>query len=1093
MKTAGIDNDITITDDIRFILKTTDSEGCLSTPYKVNRVTIYFIAREFTNQNVSEYVSEVVDPKLQKQYEEAKQLACSSPTEENLNNLNNIKLKINNSKFTSSYYFKEAIPIKIFGGYVDEVIGVTDVNNDPHQHNHVTYTSSYSPAWLNPDLVPIETKSQVEQDNILVLESEGQFHLDWSALGTREGDYFICWNWTPNIAGSNLSAHQMFNIGSNTKMTASIPTHYTKADKYEILMDRYLPSMFKTFISDNDLSPYVLSELNKSVAKGFTFIEDFVNQIIDLLDANSIHEQLIPLLSNLFNLNLKSNDPTLWRKQTKKAIANFKRKGTLGGLKSALSDAGMSLLKLTKLWQVSSKYTYQEHFVNVDNSKKFTLSKSVILPIIEDNFELWHRGANSNTWIKLDSSYIDIQYEDKFILNWLGDLDVGDSIRVLYQFSEIPSEEQSLDLYIRSLDLMDKRDEREQDYPVKNWNIRVLEEDDPLFDLIVNSRHPIVDPIVWGKIRTEFPYSENVYNMEEYNGSARDSFNSCDISKDFIDSCKNCQASVLSIDVEVEDLSNARISECRQAIEEFVPFHSTIHSLNFIGSNNEFVKSPIEEIQSIIKFTYEDVMIAGEAQQIFTRALSNSNRDLVKRNMLANMSDVSGSINGTAYNKKIMLYAPGTSTESDLYNPAFSNKSRRFDKLNVNITNISGDPLDNSNLLEVLAPSTNSGIYSVSSVSQGSFEVISRNLYAVIEPIDKSQFEFRISNKIYDQSLANIFQKDMFAFTSSFDFYNKKIITQKDIDDNVEAGPVYKLKIIDGIDIFEYDILQVLPNNKLIIKGPDNSDEFYIGKTNMNWQILGNGTVIGSGSDGTFAISRRGLVDLGSPPIDDIRDLVRIGDYVLYDEKQYKIKSFVNNENYKFYIEDYVAGDVGGVDVTIYRRIIENCVGQFDYSGMLLETLSNYESLLGIENGANSGGLLTKSNKLKENYLILIGTQYYSILDIDGINITLDGPINDWTTLGTSVNFTIYRFESQSLYIPESVEPPIPEYTFSQIMRSENEVITNAIELNFISNKILNAANSHGTGNELSEVAAQQESIQCIIEYKDGTKEEKEI
>ena len=40
------------------------------------------------------------------------------------------------------------------------------------------------------------------------------------------------------------------------------------------------------------------------MAAGFTFMENFVNQMIDLLDANSIHEQLIPLLSNLLNLKL---------------------------------------------------------------------------------------------------------------------------------------------------------------------------------------------------------------------------------------------------------------------------------------------------------------------------------------------------------------------------------------------------------------------------------------------------------------------------------------------------------------------------------------------------------------------------------------------------------------------------------------------------------------------------------------------------------------------------------------------------------------------------------------------------------------------
>ena len=141
---------------------------------------------------------------------------------------------------------------------------------------------------------------------------------------------------------------------------------------------------------------------------------------------------------------------------------------------------------------------------------------------------------------------------------------------------------------------MDKRDERDQQYPPKNWNTRVLEEDDPLFDIIIPIRHPTKDAIIWGKVRTEFPYSENIYNMEEYNGSTRDSYDPCHIDKNFIDTCKDCQSSTFSIDVEIEELSEDRIVECKQIIEEFVPFHSLVNTVNFVGSRNEFVKSPLE-------------------------------------------------------------------------------------------------------------------------------------------------------------------------------------------------------------------------------------------------------------------------------------------------------------------------------------------------------------------------------------------------------------------------------------------------------------------------------------------------------------------
>ena len=1128
IKTVGIDTDIMISDSLRFILSTVDSNGCLKTPYKVNKILIYFISREFTDTTVSQYSREIINPSLQAAYDLAKKLACDFPTQENIDKLQLIQSEINNSKFTSPFYFKEAIPVASFGGYVDEIIGVqerltgnlqTYLDSNSQVVEKPGYFYELPPVWLNPDLVPPETVDQVMQDNLLQVyqedgtDVEGKFIFEWSANGLREGDYFICWNWTPNIAGDSLSSHMMFSLGGDSRMTTSIPTHYTKKDKYKILMEKYLPEMFKNFLSDSDLSPYVLQELNLSVAKGFTFVEDMANQIIDLLDANSIHEQLLPLLSNLFNLRLKSNDPTLWRRQTKKAIGNFKRKGTIAGLRSALSDAGFNLLKLTRMWQVFSKYTYQEHFSKKDISNIFTLSKNVILPIIDENFELWYRSKDSLSWTKLNSDYVDIYLSDDsppYILSWIGDaapepisLQIGDSIRILYQTQEIPEEEQNLDVYVRSLGLMDQRDERNQTYPPKNWNTRVLEEDDPLFDLLIPIRHPIKDKIIWGKVRTEFPYSENIYNMEEYNGSTRDSTNPCDIGKDFIDPCSDCQSSVFNLDVEIEELSNNRITECVKTTEEFVPFHSLLHSINYLGSKNEFIKPPVEEIKALISMSKEEVIISGEAQLIFTRAIKSANLDLVKRNMLAQMNDETGLVTGAGYNLAIRLFAPNLSQESDLQNPDFAGKLSSFDKKNINTTNVSGNPLDNSNLLEILSPSANAGKYSASSVSKNYFEVFSQGLYSVSQPLDKSQFEFRISNKIYSQSSVGVTQKDLFIFSdSNFNFNEIKIISQKDIDDEIATGTAFRIRIIGDVDVFDYTILEILPDSRMILSAPDDSSEFYLNKTNLNWELVGTE---GSGESGFVEITRRGLVDLGSPTIDDIRKLAKIGDYILYNENQYKLKSFINSENYKFFIENYNEGDVGGVDIIIYRRIVENCVGQLDYSGLELITSVDYESELLVQNGTNSSGLLTKESRLKENFLILINSDYYSILDIDSNKITLDGPNNDWTTLGTSVDFVIYRFINQPLSIPFSNNPLVPDHSFDQVVRSNNEVIEKEIsELSIpylrntnielpvqketdmknssrIANRILNSINS---GNEVTDSSSQQESINFNIDYK---------
>jgi hypothetical protein len=85
-------------------------------------------------------------------------------------------------------------------------------------------------------------------------------------------------------------------LGGNTVVTTSIPSHYTNPDKYETLLERYLPEMFKMKLADDDRTPDVLEKFNKSVASGFTTLEDLANQIVDLLDANSTHEHFLPLL-----------------------------------------------------------------------------------------------------------------------------------------------------------------------------------------------------------------------------------------------------------------------------------------------------------------------------------------------------------------------------------------------------------------------------------------------------------------------------------------------------------------------------------------------------------------------------------------------------------------------------------------------------------------------------------------------------------------------------------------------------------------------------------------------------------------------------
>jgi hypothetical protein len=72
VKTVGIDKDITIADELQFVLRTTDGSDYPIRPYRVNDVTIYFVTREFTDTTVSEYTVEHIKEDIKSEYESLK-------------------------------------------------------------------------------------------------------------------------------------------------------------------------------------------------------------------------------------------------------------------------------------------------------------------------------------------------------------------------------------------------------------------------------------------------------------------------------------------------------------------------------------------------------------------------------------------------------------------------------------------------------------------------------------------------------------------------------------------------------------------------------------------------------------------------------------------------------------------------------------------------------------------------------------------------------------------------------------------------------------------------------------------------------------
>lgn len=934
MALLSINQNPTLLDTILFDIYTTDSAGNAMNPYMVNQVTIYFIERDYVSSNQEEYSTTI-------------------------------------QEFQTSFTYRDAVPIKVYG--------TTDF-----------------PAWLSSDTAnAFLTQINFNADGD---PEVGHFQLEWmpstDSVNAREGDYFLCYTWTPIPAGDELSTLIQFYVGGSF-LTPTLPSHRTNPKKYPTMLERYTPEMFKLFLASGDVTPDVINRTNLAMADGFTEMETLANQIVDLLDANVIQEAFLPYLANMFRWQLRSDDPTLWRRQVRQAIPLYKKKGTLKGLKEALAESGVEFKGITYYWQLVSKSTWQDGFI-VSNSNVFCLSK-VALALDSYNFHVYYRANGTATYQEVPLSYVSFSttpgVNEACVENtlsvtcvtWISTsitLQPGDVVVILYKIAE-PADQQ-IESYIQTLPLADQRDFVTVTFPVLNWNERLIADDDVLFPVICPVKHPFAYPVVYGKIRTEFPYSEQIYNMDTYNGSIRDSNDPCDLDYTFYDTCSCCRSSKISLNVVIEDLSDDRITEVQSIIQEFVPFHTVVQTINYIGLQDDLIIPPIEEIECLIQYGIEDNIIFSQFD--FDRLILNaaSYENIIKRDMLANANAVASGNDGVGSNIAVTIYCPGV----------------QFGEIGINNEN---------NLLEILS-GTNTGQYELaSSYSKSTADVLGLTQY----PLDHSGFPFRFSNIQYEEVGASVYQDNLFIFSDpSVDFALFPI----------PDGGSWTINVTSGMHTGSYPVVTVNSNNTLILSGWVGS-----GDSNFNYQLNAVGGVnVTNGTSGQVAVNVRGR--LQTQLIQTEYD-VKKGDYVLLGGQQYSIIAFVVRAsmaiNDNLYIDGYNGGDqVGVANIKILRRLLDNQVGYLDFRGMTLVTTINYETTLGIQNGQNPPTIILDNSEFTQNYLILIGTTYYQMTNINGTTIYLGGPIVDWGLSGTSsIGYTIIWFQK----IPTTIQSGLDE------------------------------------------------------------------
>ncbi len=98
VSTKRLDESPTIADRVLINIDCPDADGCfLNNPYRVDNVTIYYVNRTYSGANYSKYDKEIYDPKIKLELDAAIAKACSDPTTENLDNVESLRISLNNS------------------------------------------------------------------------------------------------------------------------------------------------------------------------------------------------------------------------------------------------------------------------------------------------------------------------------------------------------------------------------------------------------------------------------------------------------------------------------------------------------------------------------------------------------------------------------------------------------------------------------------------------------------------------------------------------------------------------------------------------------------------------------------------------------------------------------------------------------------------------------------------------------------------------------------------------------------------------------------------------------------------------------------
>ena len=347
------------------------------------------------------------------------------------------------------------------------------------------------------------------------------------------------------------------------------------------------------------------------------------------------------------------------------------------------------------------------------------------------------------------------------------------------------------------------------------------------------------------------------------------------------------------------------------------------------------------------------------------------------------------------------------------------------------------------------------GTYRVQvSQSHYSVDIVQGSPSNIGYPLDTSAFPYRLSN-LLNQEVASIYQSDQYVFSDA----SVTFITYG-------AIPGWHVVITNGIYAGNYSITSVNQDDTLTISG----FPAIVTLSNLHYNLTDPHNVVRyTGITGGLSVKRFGRVVTALI----VQELgIRPGDWVLYAGTQYEITRAdprpVGATTDNIYIQGYTGGDVVGVaNVSIYRRLINNGVGYLAVRGMtLMGTLPTIS-------------YVAETNQFRENYLILIGANYYQITSINGSTMTLSGPMIQWGLTGTAVSYSIIQFIKTS---PITTQGGHQFFLLDRRGNDSIEIITETEIPMLARSTMLNAIDDK---KPMQDLVTQKESIRLDIKYKE--------